>query len=235
MRNHNLGRIACSDAGGRLGGTRNQKGAAAEFRGLRRLHGNSLVCGSTNFVACRVACLKRRGAFKVRASVLDCGSPLFPLPTSFQSACAGRLGPTARPHTSLGQRPRTFGVERSALKARSMPSEAMERAFSANALRSRDLGRCPTAIKLSLEALVTRARSQAPAWECSIPGGSSLLPDLQKHSAPERNGRLEPPRQARSQAGAWERDREFLNLMAVGRCPRLVWCRAVGAETRLQA
>jgi len=53
------------------------------------------------------------------------------------------------------------------------------------------LGRCPTAIKLSLEALVTRARSQAPAWE---------------------------------------RDREFLNLMAVGRCPRLAWGRAVGAE-----
>jgi len=78
-------------------------------------------------------------------------------------------------------------------------------------------GRRLTAIKLSLEALVTRARSQAPAWECSIPGGSSLLPDLQKHSAPERSGRLEPPRQGRSQAGAWERDREFLNLMAVGR------------------
>jgi len=36
-------------------------------------------------------------------------------------------------------------------------------------------------------------RSQAPAWECSIPGGSSLVADLQKHSAPERNGRLEPP------------------------------------------
>jgi len=45
-------------------------------------------------------------------------------------------------------------------------------------------------------------RSQAPAWECSIPGGSSLLPDLQKHGAPVRNGRLEPPRQGRSQAGA---------------------------------
>jgi len=74
------------------------------------------------------------------------------------------------------------------------------------------LGQRPTAIKLSLESLVTRARSQAPAWECSISGGSSLLPDLQKHSAPERNGRLEPPRQGRSQAGAWERDREKVRV-----------------------
>jgi len=107
------------------------------------------------------------------------------------------------------------------------------RALSAlNALFFEILGRCPTAIKLSLEDLVTRARSQAPAWECSIPGGSSLLPGLQKHSAPERNGRLEPPRQGRSQAGAWERDREFLNLMPMGRCPRLVCGWAVGPERR---
>jgi len=79
------------------------------------------------------------------------------------------------------------------------------------------LGRCPTAIKLSLEALVTRARSQAPAWECSIPGGSSLLPGLQKHGAPERNGRLEPPRQGRSQAGAWERASHWARTPSVGR------------------
>jgi len=155
--------------------------------------------------------------FGVRASVLECGSPVFPLPTSFRSACAGLSGPTARLHTSLGQRPRTSDCE----------------AFSAIPLWIKDLGRCPTAIKLSLESLVTRARSQAPAWECSILGGSSLLPDLQKHSAPERNGRLEPPRQGRSQAGAWERDREFLNLMAVGRCPRLLCGRAFGAETQI--
>jgi len=36
----------------------------------------------TYFVACRVACLNRHGAFEDRASVLDCGSPLFPLPTN---------------------------------------------------------------------------------------------------------------------------------------------------------
>jgi len=69
-------------------------------------------------------------------------------------------------------------------------------------------------INLRLEAPVTRARSQAPAWEWGIPGGSSLLLDHRKRSAPEGNGRLEPPRQGRSQAGAWKRDREFLNLMA---------------------
>jgi len=93
------------------------------------------------------------------------------------------------------------------------------------------LGQRPTAIKLSLESLVTRARSQAPAWECSILRGSSLLPDLQKHSAPEGNGRLEPPRQGRSQAGAWERDREFLNLMAVGQRPRTSDCEVFSAES----
>jgi len=106
--------------------------------------------------------------------------------------------------------------------------QVRRREFSAPMARPHcSLWQRPTAIKLSLEALVTRApnqvdpicflqtvgvraewdaRSQAPAWECSIPGGSSLLPGLQKHSAPEKNGRLEPPRQGRSPAGAWERD-----------------------------
>jgi len=69
-------------------------------------------------------------------------------------------------------------------------------------------------------------RSQAPAWECINPGGSSLLPEIQKRNAPKGNGRLEPPRPGRSQAGAWERDREFLDLTAGGRGPRLLRKRA---------
>jgi len=84
-------------------------------------------------------------------------------------------------------------------------------------------GQCPTAIKLSLEALVTRARSQAPAWERFCFGGSSL-PLLSGVLCFWRSGRrLEPPGILHSQAGAWERARvsrgSRLNLMAVGQCP----------------
>jgi len=171
---------------------------------------------------------------------VDCGEVPFPLPTnrkpSTETGAAhiichpglakslpvgdSRSAPTARPQCSLGQRPRPLSHNGLGLKARNRSrSTHCARPTAWDASFAKVLGRRPTAIKLSLEALVTRARSQAPAWECSISGGSSLLPDLQKHSAPERHGRLEPPRQGRSQAGAWERDREFLNLMAVGRCP----------------
>jgi len=106
----------------------------------------------------------------------------------------------------------------------------MERPFRANLLDIRHLGRCPTAIKLRN----SRSRSQAPAWERPCFGGSSL-PFLTGALCFWRPGRrLEPPGILHSQAGAWERARvtrsSKLNLMAVGRCPRLVWGRAVGAD-----
>jgi len=105
-----------------------------------------------------------------------------------------RSAPTARTHTSLGQR--------------------------------------PTAIKLRN----SRSRSQAPAWERPCLGGSSL-PFLSGALCFWRPGRrLEPPGILHSQAGAWERARvtrsSKLNLMAVGRCPRLLWGWAVGPEMR---
>jgi len=146
-----------------------------------------------------------------RVSRAGVGVPLFPLPTSLWIWVSA---PKARPHNSLGQR--------------------------------------PTAIKLRN----SRSRSQAPAWERPCLGGSSL-PFLSGAPCFWRPGRrLEPPGILRSQAGAWERARvtraSKLNLMAVGqrprslihngialnasqsevlgRCPRLVWSRAVGPE-----
>jgi len=134
------------------------------------------------------------------------------------SACVPRAGFGVPPKRTFGifrrfgrfseKECRKFALARRQCQHARRVRSPEQSAFSVIPLWIKDLGRCPTAIKLSLEALATRARSQAPAWECSIPGGSSLLPGLQKHSAPERNGRLEPPRQGRSQAGAWERDRE---------------------------
>jgi len=84
----------------------------------------------------------------------------------------------------------TSGSPREILRKLPMNLPVGDRRSAPTARPNTSLGQRPTAIKLSLEALVTRARSQAPAWECSIPGGSRLLPGLQKHSAPERNGRL---------------------------------------------
>jgi len=118
------------------------------------------------------------------------------------------------------------------------------------------LGRCPTAIKLSLESLVTRARSRSRSQ--SLIGNALVFESLIRepsttHRRTRSNegfpgtesfaGRSADPsfnaaRIGDSQTMAfpiWRLGTSalFLNLMAVGRCPRLLWCRAFGAETRI--
>ena len=54
------------------------------------------------------------------------------------------LAPKARPHNSLGQRPRTFHCAGSGLKARTITAEiGIVRAFSPSLSTHRILGRCP--------------------------------------------------------------------------------------------
>jgi len=144
-----------------------------------------------------------------------------------------RSAPTARPQCSLGQRPRSLSHNGLGLKARNKSrSTHCARPTASAASFAEVLGRCPTAIKLKN----SRSRSQAPAWERPCLGGSSL-PFLSGAPCFWRPGRrLEPPGILHSQAGAWERARvtraSKLNLMAVGRCPRLHCGWAVGPERR---
>jgi len=93
-----------------------------------------------------------------------------PSPSRFFALCHHLAIRTGHCYSLLGQRPRSLSHNGLGLKARNRSrSMHCDRPTAWGASFAKVLGRCPTAIKLSLEALVTRARSQAPAWECSIP------------------------------------------------------------------
>ena len=91
---------------------------------------------------------------------------------SYPSIALITSAPKARPNTSLGQRPRTFAQEGIRAESPTQSDEGeLERAFSPDSLRNKDLGRCPRLV-LS-RAVGPEERPHGPSTEAD---GERSLP-----------------------------------------------------------